>query len=88
MTHISRNLMTRKKFFPDKDGVLAREFFKFLGNLSEADHAKLCEHILHKTRPGQKWIHPKVVGKELATLREECYILKEWIECRKRKAGA
>ena len=27
-------------FEPEKDGVLTWEFFKFLGNLSEADHAK------------------------------------------------
>ena len=37
-----------KNFEPEKDGVLTREFFKFLGNLSEADHAKLCRHILNR----------------------------------------
>lgn len=76
------------KFVPDKDGVLTREFFKFLGNLSEADHAKLCKHILCRSGPSRMWKHPKVVIKQPTTLREECYTVKEWIERRKRKAVA
>ena len=40
-----------KNFESKKDGVLTREFFKFLGNLSEADHAKLCRHILNPSGP-------------------------------------
>ena len=42
-----------KNFEPEKDGVLTREFFKFLSNLSEADHAKLCRHILNQSGPSR-----------------------------------
>ena len=52
-----------KNFEPEKDGVLIREFFKFLGNLSEANHAKLCRHILNRLSPSRKLPHPKVVVK-------------------------
>ena len=52
-----------KNFESEKDGVLTREFFKFLENLSEADHAKLCRHILNRSGPSRKLPHPKVVVK-------------------------
>ena len=77
-----------KNFEPEKDGVLTREFFKFLGNLSEADHAKLCRHILNRSSPSRKLPHPKVVVKQPTTVVEDCYSVKEWIERRKRKATA
>ena len=77
-----------KNFEPEKDGVLTREFFKFLGNLSEADHAKLCRHILNRSGPSRKLPHPKVVVKQPTTVVEDCYSVKEWIERRKRKATA
>jgi hypothetical protein len=37
-----------KSWRPKKDGVLNREFFKWLGNQSEAHHRKFCKHILNK----------------------------------------
>ena len=77
-----------KNFEPEKDGVLTREFFKFLGNLSEADHAKLCRHILNRSDPSQKLPHLKVVVKQPTTMVEDCYSVKEWIERRKKKATA
>ena len=77
-----------KNFEPEKDGVLTREFFKFLGNLSEADHAKLCRHILNRSGPSQKLPHLKVVVKQPTTVVEDCYSVKEWIERRKKKATA
>ena len=77
-----------KNFEPEKDGVLTREFFKFLGNLSEADHAKLCRHILNRSGPSRKLPHPKVVVKQPTTVVEDCYSVKEWIEHRKKKATA
>ena len=40
-----------KNFKPEKDGVLTRELFKFLGNMSEVDHAKLYRHILKLSGP-------------------------------------
>ena len=77
-----------KNFEPEKDGVLTREFFKFLGNLSEADHAKLCRHILNRSGPSRKLPHPKVVVKQPTTVVEDCYSMKEWIERRKKNATA
>ena len=74
-----------KNFEPEKDGVLTQEFFKFLGNLSEADHAKLCRHILNRSGPSRKLPHPKVVVKQPMTVVENCYSVKEWIEHLKKK---
>ena len=68
--------------------MLTREFFKFLGNLSEADHAKLCRHILNRSGPSRKLPHPKVVVKQPTIVVEDCYSVKEWIERRKKKATA
>ena len=61
-----------KNFEPKKDGVLTREFFKFLGNLSEADHAKLCRHISNWSGTSRKLLHPKVVVKQPMTMVEDC----------------
>lgn len=77
-----------KGFNPDKDLVLSREFFKFLGNLSEEDHAKLCRHILNRPGPSRAYNYPKVVIKQPTSLLENCYSVKDWIERRKRKATA
>ena len=78
----------KKDFEPEKDGVLNREFFKFLGNLSEADHAKMCRHMLCKSGPSRKHKHPKVVQKQPTSVVEDCYSVKDWVERRKRKATA
>ena len=51
------------KFIQDKDRLLTRRFFKFLGNFKGADQAKLCQHILYNFNPSQRWRHPKVVIK-------------------------
>ena len=77
-----------KNFEPEKDGVLTREFFKFLGNLSEANHAKLCRLIPNRLGPSRKLPHPKVVVKQPTTVVEDCYSVKEWIEHWKKKATA
>ena len=77
-----------KDFEPEKDGVLTQEFFKFFGNLSEADHAKLYRHILNWSSPSRKLIHLKIVVKQPTTVVEDCYSVKEWIEQRKKKATA
>ena len=77
-----------KNFEPEKDGVLTREFFKFLSNLSKADHVKLCRHILNRSGPSRKLPHPKIVVKHPTTVVEDCYLVKEWIECRKKKGTA
>ena len=77
-----------KNFEPEKDGVLTREFFKFLENLSEADHAKLCRHILNRSGPSWKLPHLKFVVKQPMTVVKDYYSVKEWIEHRKKKATA
>ena len=77
-----------KNFEPEKDGVLTREFFKFLSNLSKADHAKLCRHILNRSGPSWKLQHPKVVVKQPTIVVEYCNLVKEWIERWKKKATA
>jgi len=77
-----------KNFVPDKDGVLSREFFKQLENLFKADHAKFCSHILNRLDPSREYHHPKVVLKQLTTMKEDCYSVRDWIERRKRKATA
>ena len=77
-----------ERFVPDKDGTLPREFFKWLGNLTEADHQKLCKHILNKSGPNRKYTYPKVVIKQNSNVLEDCYTVKEWVERRKRKAVA
>ncbi|KAG0574643.1 hypothetical protein KC19_VG279300 [Ceratodon purpureus] len=78
----------RKGFVPDKDGTLPREFFKWLGNLTEADHQKMCKHILHESGPSRKYTYPKVTIKQNTSVLEDCYSVKEWAERRKRKAVA
>ncbi|KAG0597313.1 hypothetical protein M758_UG327500, partial [Ceratodon purpureus] len=78
----------RKGFVPDKDGTLPREFFKWLENLTEADHQKMCKHILHKSGPNRKYTYPKVTIKQNTSVLEDCYSVKEWAERRKRKAVA
>ncbi|KAG0562160.1 hypothetical protein KC19_9G122500, partial [Ceratodon purpureus] len=70
------------------DGTLPREFFKWLGNLTEADHQKMCKHILHKSGPSRKYTYPKVTIKQNTSVLEDCYSVKEWAERRKRKAVA
>ena len=73
----------QKNFEAEKDGVLTREFFKFLTNLSEAE---LCRHIRNRSGPSRKLPHPKVVVKQPTTVVEDCYSVKEMIEGRKKKA--
>ncbi|KAG0593715.1 hypothetical protein M758_UG013400 [Ceratodon purpureus] len=70
------------------DGTLPREFFKWLGNLTEADHQKMCKHILHKSGPNRKYTYPKVTIKQNTSVLEDCYSVKEWAERRKRKVVA
>ncbi|KAG0596240.1 hypothetical protein M758_UG236000 [Ceratodon purpureus] len=72
-----------KKFY-ERKGF----FFKWLGNLTEADHQKMCKHILHKSGPSRKYTYPKVTIKQNMSVLEDCYSVKEWAERRKRKAVA
>lgn len=80
-----RKMKDKPSWKAAREGVLNREFFKWLGNLSEADHEKMLLHILNRsgTKRTQRW--PKVVIKQPASVLESCYTVKEWVERRKRK---
>lgn len=78
----------KENFKPDNELTLNREFFKFFGNLSEWDHEKLCNHILHRDGPSRTLLWPKVVLKQPTTVREDCYSVKDYVERLKRKACA
>ena len=75
-------------FEADKDAVFNREFFKFLGNMSEADHAKMCRHMLNRSGPSWRLNYPKVVVKQPTSVLMDCYTYKDSIERRKQKATA
>jgi hypothetical protein len=77
-----------KNWVPAADGMLNREFFKFLGNMSETDHAKMCKHILGRSGPSRKLAWPKVTIKQPTSFLEDSYSAKEWAERRKRKEVA
>jgi hypothetical protein len=74
-----------KNWAPQKDGILNREFFKWIGNLTEADHRDLCRHMLNKSGPKRKYPYPKVTMKVTNGVLSSCYTAKEWLERRKRK---
>jgi hypothetical protein len=48
-TNPLKKFKENKSWIPEKDGVLNREFFKWLGNLSEADHNAFAKHILNRS---------------------------------------
>ena len=71
---------------PEKEGVVNRELFKYLGNMTTGDHRRLAEHILNRPDDKRKWDYPKVLMKKSNAVVESCYSYKDWIERRKRKA--
>lgn len=77
-----------KNWVPAADGMLNREFFKFLGNMTEADHAKMCKHILGRSGPSRTLAWPKVTIKQPSSFLEDTYSAKDWSERRKRKEVA
>jgi hypothetical protein len=80
-----RKFKDSPKFKPETDGVLNREFFKWLGNLTEADHVRMIEHILNRSGSKRVYKWPKVVIKQPHSVLESCYTYGEWVERRKRK---
>lgn len=74
-----------KSWTPEKDRVLNWEFFKWLGNLSEADHYAFAKHILNRSGDNRLYSYPKVTMKTISSVLISCYRAKEWIERRKRK---
>jgi hypothetical protein len=73
-----------KSWRPEKDGVLNREFFKWLGNLSKSDHRAFARHILNCPNVKRPYM-PKVTMKTISSVLISYYNAKEWIESRKRK---
>jgi len=61
------------------------EFFKWLGNLSEANLKRLAEHLLNKPDPKRMEAYPKVTMKKLNAIISNCYSAKDWLERVKRK---
>ncbi len=84
-TNPLRKFKETVRWKPEKDGVLSREFFKWLGNLTEADHVRMILHLLNRSGPKRTFKWPKVVIKQPSTVLESCYSVGEWIERRKRK---
>lgn len=80
-----RKFKDSPKFKPETGGVLTREFFKWLGNLTEADHVPMIEHILNRSELKRAFKWPKVVIKQSNSVLESWYTCGEWIERRKRK---
>lgn len=80
-----RKFKDTPRWKPEKDGVITREFFKWLGNMSEADHSQMIRHILNRSGEKRAFRWPKVVIKQPSTVLESCYTVAEWIERRKRK---
>ena len=68
----------------DKDGVISREFFKWLGNMTEADLGKLARHLLNSA-DDRIHPHPKVTLKKNPAILDDCYSAKDWLERHKRK---
>ena len=78
-------MLLNPKWTLHKDGIMSREFFKWLGNCDEEDHKKLILHILG--RSWESWIfgYPKVTVKQTSRVLKDCYSAKEWLERWKKK---
>ena len=51
------------RWTPHRDGILSREFFKWLGNCDEEDHRKLILHIFGRSGESPVLGYPKVTVK-------------------------
>jgi hypothetical protein len=84
-TNPLKKFKENKNWKPEKEGVLNREFFKWLGNLTEADHRKFCKNILNRSGESHVYAYPKVTMKTISFILIGCYSAKDWIERRKKK---
>jgi hypothetical protein len=84
-TNPLKKFKENKSWRPEKEGVLNREFFKWLENLTEADHRKFCKHILNRSGDSHVYAYPKVTMKTISSVLIGCYSAKDWIERWKRK---
>ena len=80
-----KQFKVNKSWKHKKDEVLNWEFFKWLGNLIEADHQKFCKHILNRSGDSHAYVYPKVTIKMISLVLIGCYSAKDWIERRKKK---
>ena len=81
-----KKMKLNSKWIPQKDGILSREFFKWLGNCNEEDHRKLYLHLSHCSGPKRTLKYPKVTIKPTSKVLKAYYNAREWLEQRKRKA--
>ena len=84
-TNPLKQFKMNKSWRPEKDGVLNREFFKWLGNRTEVDHHRFCKYLLRRSGNSYKYLYPKVTIKTISSVLIGCYSAKDWIEQRKRK---
>jgi hypothetical protein len=84
-TNPLKKFKENKSWRPEKDGVLNREFFKWLGKLSESDHRAFAMYILNCPNDKRPYAYPKVTMKTISSVLISCYSTKEWIERHKRK---
>jgi hypothetical protein len=77
---------TLKTWDAEKDGVIAREFFKWLGNITEDDLRRLALHILNRS-PNRTLPYPKATMKAVKKVLPDCYRVSDWLErCKRKKA--
>jgi hypothetical protein len=84
-TNPLKKFKENKSWRPEKEGILNQEFFKWLENLTEADHRKFCKYILNRSGDSHVYAYPKVTMKTISSVLIGCYSAKDWIERRKRK---
>jgi hypothetical protein len=84
-TNPLKKFKENKSWRLEKDSILNSEFFKWLRNLSKADHRKFCKHILNKVGDSNIYSYPKVTMKTISSVLISCYNVKGWIERRKQK---
>ena len=84
-TNPLKQFKVNKSWRPEKDKVLNQEFFKWLENLTEADHQRFCKHILKRSGDSHQYLYPKVTMKTILLVLIGCYSAKDWIERQKRK---
>ena len=78
------SMRNTKGWVAAQHGVIAQEFFKWLGNTSEDDLRRLAVHLLNAG--SQRSLgYPKVTMKTVKSVLLDCYSTKEWLERTKRK---
>ena len=68
-----RKIKENYKWIPHKDGILNREFFKWLGSYNKEDHMELILHLLNHLEEKHSSTYPKVTIKWTSKVLDECY---------------